>query len=153
MSNKASLTPTELFEEYVDLGIMTVQADYDHATQLGKFMEKNRKKFYGVNENITDTNFSNPSRVLKPGDKLRVSGVHQVVGGTTTSKERMDFLRSRKAVFTGAQGASLVFEEKCDQLPKGKWCGSFDEPERLWKDADGNHRVPIVDVYSDGDFD
>ena len=144
--------PTEKFAKLVDLGIMTVPEGYDHATQLNKFMKKNRKKFYGVDDNITDENFPNPSRILKPGDKLRVRAFKQVVPGTTTSEERMAFLATQKAVHVGAQGASLVFEEKRDQLLKGKWYASFDEKERLWKDADGDHRVPYVYCDSGGDF-
>jgi hypothetical protein len=65
----------------------------------------------------------------------------------------MVFLATQKAIHTGAQGASLVFEQKRGELPKGKWYASFDEKDRLWKDADGYHRVPYVNAYSDGDFD
>src|SRR5207244_1674639 len=84
------------FAELADLGIITVPDDYDHATQLDKFMKANRKKFYDVNKNITDANFPNPSRVLKPGDKLRVRVFEQIVGGTTTSDECMKFLVEQK---------------------------------------------------------
>lgn len=96
--------PTEKFDLLVDLGSITVPDDYDHATQLDKFMKKNRKKFYGINDNITDVNFPNPTRVLKPGDKLRVRAFKQVVGGTTTSEERMVFLATQKAIHTGGTG-------------------------------------------------
>jgi hypothetical protein len=136
-----------------DLGVIKVTDDYDHATALKTFGEKNRKKFYYYNEALTDVNFANPTRVLKPGDKLWARAFAQVVGGTTTSIERMDFLRSQNAVFVGAQGASLVFEQKHDQLPKGKWYASFDEKERLWVDAGGDHGVPAVGAHSVGDFD
>lgn len=144
---------TEKFALLVDLGIITVPDDYDHATQLGKFTKQNRKKFYGINDNIIDANFPNPTRVLKPGQKLRVCAFKQVVGGTTTSEERMAFLATQKAIHTGAQGASLVFEQKRDQLPKGKWYASFDEKDRLWADADGRHGVPYVYCFSDGAFE
>jgi hypothetical protein len=149
---KASAEPTKKFALLVDLGTITVPDGYDHATQLAKFIKKNRKKFYGVNDNITDENFPNPSRVLKPGQKLRVRAFKQVVPGTTTSEERMKFLTTQNAVHTGAQGASLVFETKRNQLPKGKWYSSFDQPDRLWTDADGCHRVPRVYCRSGGDF-
>ncbi len=145
--------PAEKFALLVDLGIITVPNDYDHATRLDKFMKKNRKKFCDINDNITDANFPNPTRILKPGDKLRVRAFKQVVGGTTTSEERMTFLATQKAIHTGAQGASLVFDQKRDQLPKGKWYASFDEKDRLWADADGYHRVPSVYCDSDGDFE
>ena len=149
----ASVEPTEKFALLVDLGIITVPDYYDHAMALASFGKKNRKKFYYYNGAITDPNFPNPTRVLKPGDKLRVSAFKQVVGDTTTSEERMAFLATQKAIHTGAQGASLVFDQKRDQLPKGKWYASFDEKDRLWTDADGRHRVPYVSADSDGDFD
>lgn len=148
----ASAVPTEKFGLLVDLGIITVPSDYVHGTRLGTFMKENRKKFYGVNDNITDKNFPNPTRILKPGDRLHVRAYQQIVPGTTTSEERLAFLATQKAIHTGAQGASLVFEQKRDQLPKGRWYASFDEPNRLWKDAGGRHGVPRVDADSDGDF-
>lgn len=148
--------PAPKFTLLVDLGIITVPDDYDHATHLASFKAMYRndetKSFYYYNEHITDANFPNPSRILKPGDKLWVRAFQQVSQGTTTSVERMAFLDTQKAIHAGAQGASLVWEQKRDQLPKGKWYTSFDEEERLWQDADGNHRVPVVSARSDGDF-
>lgn len=145
--------PTEKFALLVDLGIITVPDDYNHATTLKSFDKKNRKKFYYYNDAITDQNYSNSTRVMKPGDKLRVRVFKQVVGGTTTSEERMAFLATQKAIHTGAQGASLVWDQKRDQLPKGKWYASFDKKDLLWTDADGYHRVPSVSARSDGGFD
>lgn len=149
-----SVPPTETTEKFallVDLGIITVPDDYVHKKRLTMFGKHNRKKFYYYNDDITDKNFPNPTRILKPGDKLRVRAFKQVVGGTTTSEEHMTFLATQKAIHTGAQGISLVFDQKRDQLPKGKWYASFDEPDRLLC-ADGDHRVPYVYCYSDGDF-
>ena len=149
----APAEPTEKFALLVDLGIITVPDDYVHDKRLTTFGKLNRKKFYYYNDEITDKNFPNPTRVLKPGDKLRVRAFKQVVGGTTTSEERMAFLATQKAIHTGAQGASLVFDQKRDQLPKGKWYASFDEKDRLWAVAGGYHRVPRVDCRSGGDFE
>ena len=150
-----SAAPTETTEKFallVDLGFITVPGDYNHANRLAAFGKQNRKKFYYYNDNIIDENFPNPSRILKPGDKLGVRVFKQIVGGTTTSKERMEFLATQKAVYTGAQGASIVFEQKRDQLPKGKRYASFDEKDRLWKDAGGDRTVPSVHRHSVGDF-
>ena len=41
-----SAESTEKFALLVDLGIITVPDDYDHATALKTFFEKNGKKFY-----------------------------------------------------------------------------------------------------------
>ncbi len=156
--------PSEIVEEVMgkftllaDLGVITVPADYDHATRLAKFREKHqggeKKSFRHYADNITDANFPNPTRILQPGDKLRVRAFRQIAGGTTTSsEERMAFLTTQKAVYVGTQGLSLVFDQKRDQLPKGKWYASFDKKDRLWKDADGSHRVPSVFAQPDGDF-
>ena len=149
----APAEPTEKFALLVYLGIITVPDDYVHDKRLTTFGKQNRKKFYYYNDEITDKNFPNPTRVLKHGDKLRVRAFKQVVGGTTTSEERMAFLATQKAIHTGAQGASLVFDQKRDQLPKGKWYASFDEKDRLWAVAGGYHRVPRVDCRSGGDFE
>ncbi len=140
------------FALLVDLGTITVPDDYVHGSRLTTFGKKHRKEFYYYNDNITDGNFGNPSRVLKPGDKLRVRAYKQVTPGETTSEERMAFLATQKAVLVGAQGASLVYEQKRAQLPKGKWYVSFDEKDRLWEDAGGCRRVPYVSAHSGGDF-
>lgn len=151
---KVLMSPAEpiKFDLLVDLGIITVPDDYVHATRLTTFGEKFSDKFWYFNDDITDEHYPNPSRILKPGDKLWVRAFKQVVDGTTTSEDRMAFLATQRAVHTGAQGASLVFEQKRAQLPKGKWYASFDEKKRLWEDADRYHRVPPVTAYSDGYF-
>src|SRR3989344_9566179 len=89
---------TEKFALLVDLGIITVPDDYDHANRLATFLERNREKFYNVDNDITDQNF--PSRILKPGDKLLVRAFKQIVPDTTTSEERMAFLETQGAVYT-----------------------------------------------------
>lgn len=142
---------TKKFALLTDLGTITVPDDYDHTTRLTSFSKKNRKKFYYYNDAIADANFSNPSRILRPGDKLRVRVFKQIVSGMTTSEERLSFLATQKAVHVGAQGASLVFEQKRDQL-RGHWYLSFDEKDALWEDADGSHRVPGVGARSGGGF-
>jgi hypothetical protein len=135
-----------------DLGIIEVPADYVHA-HLDHFVEANREKFYSVNKNITDENFSSKSTTkLTPGRKLRVRVYKQVVGGSTTSVERMDFLRAQPGnVWLGAQGVTLVWPKR-EELPKGVWYCSFDEPDALWQDSDGHHRVPSLHCNTDGDF-
>ncbi len=149
---KVKTASPEKFGLFVDLGIITVPKDYDHASRLKTFRKEHFGEFYYYNDDISDKHFPKPSRILKPGDKLHVRVFKQIVRGTTTSEERMAFLATQKAVHTGAQGVSLVWEQKRDQLPKDKWYCSFDEKEVLWKDAGGYHRVPFVYRYSDGDF-
>jgi hypothetical protein len=144
----------QAFTFLADLGTITVPNDYNHATRLATFLAANRRLFYGPDGNITDAKFPNPSRILKPGDKLRVRAFKQNTKGTTSSEERLAFLRTQNAVFTGAQGASLVFEQKRRQLPRGYWYSSFafDEPERLCAVAGGSLLVPFLRAHSVGAF-
>jgi hypothetical protein len=139
----------EKFALLADLGIITVPDDYVHGKELGSL---DQKDFYYFNTDIKDKNFPNPSRILKPGDKFWVRAFKQTSFGNTTSVERMEFLAKQNAIHTGAQGASLVYKQKRSVLPKDYWYCSFDEKERLWKDADGDHGVPSVYAHSDGDF-
>ena len=64
----------------------------------------------------------------------------------------MAFLASRNAVYTGAHGLLLVWDQYRDRLPKDFWCGSFDKKERLWKDQAGRHAVPGLEAISGGPF-
>ena len=145
--------PSAKFALLCDLGYIEVPVGYEFDTALKSFRKVNRKKFYYYNDDISDANFNNPSRVLKAGDRLRVRAFHQTAAGTTTSIERMDFLRAQSGnVFVGAQGAALVFEQKCAELPKGKWYASFDEADRLYEGAGLRCRVPGVGASTDGGF-
>lgn len=146
-------TVSEKFSLLVDLGTIIVPDDYVHETQLASFREENHKRFIYYNDNITDKNFPNPSRILKPGDRLRVRIFKQSVSGITTTKERMEFMEKLGAVYTGVQGVSLVFDQKRDLLPRDFWCVSYDHAGHLWKDADGNRRVPGVRAGTDGVFE
>lgn len=146
-----AISPDPRFTLVKTLDIV-VPSDYVHPTQLATFKKEYKDKCYFYNDAITDANFGKVTTQLTPGRKFKVKVFKQTVAGVTTSKERMAFLRSQNAVFTGAQGASLVFAQKRQELPKGYWYSSFDEKEALWQDADGYRRVPHVDAYSDGYF-
>ena len=127
-----------------------VPADYVHATRLTSFAEAHRSEFYYYDSNLTDQNFSRATVQLKPGQKLKVD-IFQIQE-QVSSEDCMAFLHTQKAILTGAQGASLVYEQKRQDLPKNRGHISFDEKENLWKDADGRHRVPYIYAYSDGVF-
>jgi hypothetical protein len=134
-----------------DFGVIVVPEEYDHATYLTSFEKQNRGKFWYYDKDITDTNFSNPSRILKAGDRLQVKAFKQIVPGETLSAERIVFLHMQNAVYTGAQGAGLVFEQRCVKLQKGMRYVSFDKV-RLCEDVDLGRRVPVVVAKPEGDF-
>ncbi len=129
---------------------LTVPGNYDHKNQLKVFAKENEKSFYYFNDDITDKNFSQVSNQLVPGKTYKVK--MWTINERVSSEECLKHLKSNKVILTGAQGNSLVYQEKKEELPVSKWTLSFDEKDKLWKDANGNHRVPGVGRYSDGDF-
>lgn len=137
------------FVLFADLGVLVVPKTYVHGTSLTVLRNKNRRR---TNRCITDQNFSNPSCILKPGDRFRVKVFRQAAPGTTTSEERMEFLAKEKSVYLGAQGAALVWEEKRNELPKGVWYIYFDEKECLWDDLQGHHGMLFMGAERDGTF-
>ena len=106
-----AISPDQRFTLVKTLDI-TVPDGYVHATQLATFKRNHGEKCYFYNDDISDENFAKVTTPLTPGRKFKVKVFKQVVAGAVTSEERMAFLRSRRAVFTGAQGASLVFTQK-----------------------------------------
>ena len=51
---------------------LAVPSDYNHATQLASFAERNRKGFCYYNEGVTDANFAKVTNRLTPGRKFQV---------------------------------------------------------------------------------
>ena len=127
---------------------IVVPEGYDHGKRLDSFDKEHRKAFYYYNDAITDKNYAKATTKLEPGRKLKVK-VFQIKE-TVTSEDCMAKLRSEKAILVGAQGASLVWEQKKEELPVSRWSASFDEKDALWKDR--YRRVPSVLRRSDGDF-
>ncbi len=146
----------EKFRLIADLGIITIPEGCLHETRLDSFRarykDKELRSSYLYSNDLTDANFPRTSRILKPGDKLWVRAFEQTTSGKTTATERMKFLDSQNAVYTGAQGVSHVWEQKRDQLPKGKYCVSYDKQENLWWDPNGDHRVPYVSTGPNDGF-
>jgi len=121
----------------------TVPKDYNHPTQLASFAKENRKKFYFYNDNITDRNFAKVTNKLVPG-KTYEAKIFKITK-RVTSEDCLAFLKkTQKAIFVGAQGISVVWQQAKEQFPKGKWTVSFDEKDAFWQDANGRRGVPRV---------
>lgn len=137
-----------LFEPLADFKV-AVPKNYDHATWLGSFAKKHRQEFYFYHDGVTDANFAKATQKLVPGKTyaVKIFGITQRV----SSEDCLGFLKTQKAVLVGAQGLTLAWEQKKEQLPKGKWMVSFDEKDAL-PSLDGGHRVPYVHAPSGGDF-
>ncbi|MEK7130149.1 MAG: hypothetical protein AAB793_00680, partial [Patescibacteria group bacterium] len=129
---------------------VVVPENYDHATRLDSFKRKHDKDFFCYSNAITDKNFARTTMKLIPGRKIKAD-IYRITR-RASSEDCITFLKSHNAIFVGAQGASLAYEQGKSQLFKGHWHISFDEKDALWKDADGYHRVPCVFRDSNGDF-
>jgi len=130
---------------------LTVPADYNHDTIIDdqKKKLKKLKNTYGYNDDLTSTNFAKATNKLVPGKTYKVK-IFPILE-SVTSEDCMTFLKKQHAILVGGQGVLLANDLKGDEFPIGKWTVSFDEKESLWKDSDGDHRVPDVHRLSDGD--
>ena len=131
---------------------LTVPADYNHDTQIDASAQKAKKEktTYYYNNDLNSKNFSKATRKLEPGKTYRVKMI--TILETVTSEDCMNISRRYNGILAGGQGVTLVYDVAKEKLLKGKWTISFDEKDALWEDADGYHRVPYVDAYSDGGF-
>jgi hypothetical protein len=144
--------PPLKFAEVLGPGAITVPGDFVHEECLRRLHEQNRERWF-IDDELVDPNFPNPTRILRPGDRLLVRVFRQISDGDSTSEERMAFLAMQNAVYTGAQGAALVFEQLRERPQKGFGYISFDEGPRLWKDTSGEPWVPILGADLEGSFE
>ncbi len=132
---------------------LTIPSNYNHNTFVDEFAKKTRDlestNYY--NNNITSENFAKVTNKLIPGKKYQIK-MFPILKNGVTSEECLAFLEQQGAILVGAQGLFLLQQEKPNLFPKDKWTLSFDEKDALWEDADGDHRVPCVCWYSDGDW-
>lgn len=140
------------FALHVDLGIVTVPDDYDHGTWLEKFRTQHSGDFEFFDTDIRDEHFPQPSYKLSPGSMFRACVFEQVVSRPTGIYERMDYLRAQGVVFTGAQGAALVWKQKRNLLPRRQSFLSLDTPDRLWLDRYEYTVIPALVATPEGDF-
>lgn len=139
---------TKKFKLLTDLGSVVVPDDYDFVSYMSGFQSKNAKKFYFLNRAVTERSFPLASNQLIPGSSVSVRVFE--AKGNASSDEKLAFLASQNALRVGVPGIILVHEQKKDQLLRNKWLCSFDVKERLWKDTNGNYRVPYLDRRQDG---
>lgn len=140
------------YEFLIDLGEIVVPSNYVHETRLDLFGTAN-PVLNCCNEYITSANWAKASTRLEPGRRLHVTAYCFKEGAVVTSPEILDFLRKKRSVLTGAHGNSLVWEQKRDLLPGGKWYLSFDEKDALGVNARGEHVVSFLHIrYWGGDF-
>lgn len=134
-------------------GLIIIPKDYNHDTQIDEFEkaygEDAWKSTYYYNSDLTSKNFAKATTKLVPGKTYEV--VMVPILETVKSEDCLAFIEYEKGIKIGGQGVTLLHDKQPDIFPVGKWTVAFDEKDALWKDADGDHRVPYVYRYSDGD--
>lgn len=143
--------PPRRFWPMSDLGAIVVPKNYD-SVYLARFSKRNSRRFWRYDKNLAQENFAIPSRILRPGERLRVKAFRQLLPPFASYERRMRFLQKQKALYLGAQGAALVFEQKRSKLQKGFWYVSLDKEERLWRGQDGCYRVPALNACMSGRY-
>ena len=142
------------FTLFQDLGVIVVPPDYQHKC-LDSFIKANREQFSDVNDAITDANYSvRATTQLTPDRKISVKVYSHAPGvDSTTLIGRINFLRAQPGnVFLGAHGIPLIWNMR-GEFPKGSMHCSFDELDALWKDSEGDPKVPYLLRDPRGGFD
>ncbi|MFA6919575.1 MAG: hypothetical protein WC264_00800 [Candidatus Paceibacterota bacterium] len=149
---KVNAQDTLHFGQSVDEFEFTIPTDYDHKKQIDKFTKqvKNSKGTDYYNNDINSKNFSKTSNKLIPGKTYKVK-IFPILD-TVKSEDCLAFLKQQNAFLVGAQGLTLLQSMKNDKFPLGTRIVSFDEKESLWKDDDGNFRVPYIHHLSNGNW-
>lgn len=150
------LISKEISEKFdlIEVGIITTPDNYDHNQYL-KFFFKYCDASYGMvfnYEDITDKNFANPGRILKSGDKLLLSIIHQKKNFKSSVNERMELLNSLNSIYPGVQGVCLSLEQKYHQIPRSWRIDYYDKQENLWKNPNGEYMSPYLTNKGDGGY-
>ena len=102
----------------------------------------NKKKWYYINENITEENFPIPEKIETKNPQIIK------LEKTMTSQECLDLIKSK-----GMRPANiweLLEYVNTHELEKDSYLVAFGNQ---WINSDGNHRVPSVSRDSDGVFE
>jgi hypothetical protein len=149
----------EKFALFMDFGVVTVPANYDHTTQCTSFKRKFNDRSLEFHHHLTDANFQDLSDILKPGDKLWVQAFKQIVPSYTTYEERVAFLNRQDSALVGVHGALLILEHLEQKnltkgLPRGYIYSSFGSKDKDFVESGSNiskfRSLPYIDVSKYG---
>lgn len=124
---------------------------FNHDTQIDVSLKKAKisRTVDRVEPCLTSANFAKASAKLIPSGSYLVKIIP--ITETVTSQQCLEYLKKQNAIPVGLHGLTLVFELKKDKLPKDRWIVSFAPKEELYVDKDGNHVVPYVHTFQEGE--
>ncbi len=128
----------------IEMFDFVVPKDYRHDTCLTDLFERNIGRLRCDDPVVSDENYARVSCVLRPGQKLTA----EILGivddqPEVTDHQCIEHLKTKKALFVGAQGLGVVWEAFSDRFPN-LWVLSFDKPDRLWKCQMEKLRLPAI---------
>ena len=156
LAGRTKVVPVEFHQFGEDLlegkGTYTVSGNYNHDTQIDDFGTKTRKlkstQYY--DDKLTSKNFAKATNKLVPGKTYGIK-MHPIWEGVE-SEHCLAFMDANSYLKVGAQGLTALQADQPDIFPTGKFTVSFDEKGALRKDAHGDHGLPSVYRYPDGDW-
>ncbi|MFA5358588.1 MAG: hypothetical protein WC310_02060 [Patescibacteria group bacterium] len=121
------------FELVTDFGLIVVPDNYNHATQLASFRSKYPELFGNRSQNMVDSRFALVSHVLRPGEKFWVLGFKNLKAylSPTTNEQRLAFIKSQEGFLVGAQGLTLVWEQRSQLFLPRQHYASLDVKKAL----------------------
>lgn len=147
MRNKAFILDNfMLLEEFK----LVIPPEYDHKNRLRLFRSESEKEFYSYDPEITDENFGHTEAQMSPGELIIVKKF--AIKEVCSPEECLEFLKGQHdVVFAGGPHAlAIVWEQKREALPKGKWTVSLQNKEGLLKGRNGDLRFPLLYRFSGG---
>lgn len=121
---------------------------YDHRYCLEFFHANHQHNFPVWNDNITDPNFNRVTNVLVPGEAFGVKLFAPLA--PEKPEDCLLFLQGQGAVFFGAQGLALLYNEAKDKIPRDQWLASLDREEGLYLGNDKRRRFPDLFCHATG---
>ena len=143
------MAQSDKFRLLTELGTVVVPSNYDHETAFPSFLETHSAGFVHIDQDIINGGIALPNRILKGGDRFKVSAFSIKQPKETRAAELIDFLDTQKAVFVGIQGLTIVFKQRRALLPPGKWLASFCSKSIVY---DTFLDVPGITDGSDGGY-
>ncbi len=133
-------------------GRMKVPKNYNWKTFIDEFAKKTRDLdlTHYYNPNLTSENFKKVTDKFIP-DKIYGVKVIPLLQDGILSKRILEYMTANNFLKVGAHGALLLQETNPEYFTKDKWHLSFDEKKAL-PVISGDHRVPRLHPYSDGDW-
>lgn len=115
---------------------LKIPQDYDHQKELSLLGGAIEYSDTYTEFIFTDEKFNKVSHAISPNKNYFVR-IFEVVGEMVTFSDCLNFLSTEGAVFTGAQGLSLLWRLKKEKLPHYANIFSFDKEGFLPRDRHG----------------